>query len=167
MTLDESSDKFKWLMKKNKEQLQILALEKGYEFAKNPNWPKKDYVSAIMGIYPFSNRPHMLSQEQIQEAIKNIKPKPKVKPIEPATFLIQIQKGKNAGKYMLETMHGARYTMKRFANIPIYIMIDDDPNRHFWNVFSNKEDAEEWAERELPRGKNSIRELVLTADQIV
>lgn len=167
MTLDENSDKFKWLMKKNKEQLQILALEKGYEFAKNPNWPKKDYASAIMGIYPFSNRPHMLSQEQIQEAIKDVKPKPKVKPIEPATFLVQIQKGKNAGKYMLETMHGARYSMKRFANIPIYIATDNDVNRHTWSVFNNKEDAEEWANQKWKQGREVVKELILTADQIV
>lgn len=163
----KGSKEFKLLMRKTQKELQILALEKGYVFAKRENCPKKDYALAILGTYPFYWQegfdPIFMTEEEKQEALKNVKSKPKIKPIGVSTFLIQVQKGNNAGKYMLETMHGARYTMKRFANIPIYIVTNDFyEQRHAWPVFNTHKDAEEWADK----FNEQVREMVLTVDQI-
>lgn len=163
----KEAKEFKQLMRKTQKELQILALEKGYAFAKNEHWPKQDYALAILGTYPFFWQegfdPIFMSEEEKQEALKNVRPKPKIKPIEVATFLIQVQKGKNAGKYMLETMHGARYTMKRFANIPIYIVnCDFYQQRHSWPVFNTHKDAKEWADK----FNEQVQEMILTEDQI-
>lgn len=94
-----------------------------------------------------------------------------VKPFEPGSFLRKIKKGPNTGKYEVRGMEGARNSLKRFADIPFYVVKDDkdcrDRSGFSLNneglVFTTKEEADCWQNK----FGGVVAEIILTKDQII
>jgi len=86
----------------------------------------------------------------------------RIKPMPVASHLVQFEKGKHKGKFGIFGLEGTQNSLRRFANIPIYISVRK-LSENSGAAFDNKEEAEEYANK----FNEFVKEMILTHDQIV
>lgn len=99
-----------------------------------------------------------------------------IQPFPVGSSLYQITRGKNKGKWTVWGMEGVQNSLKRFADIPFYVVkwthiakTTNDPEGIIYislRPFNTKEEAEEWVS-DICKDEVEISEWILTADQIV
>lgn len=98
-----------------------------------------------------------------------------IQPFPVGSSLYQVTRGKNKGKWTVWGLEGVQNSLKRFANVPFYVVkwthlakTTNNPEgitRISLRAFNTKEKAEEWAS-DINKDEIEISEWVLTADQI-
>lgn len=153
------------LKRKTLKELKQLCKEKGLYFLGLGYRPKADYIDALIGRENFSVSKEVYEKWKNEPGVANPARREEdeydVKPFAPGSFLRKVELGKNASKYEIRGLHGARNSLKRFINIPFYIVKHSDKVEGF--AFNLKEEAEWWKNK----FGGEVAEVILTKDQIL
>lgn len=90
----------------------------------------------------------------------------RIRPLPAGSHLVQFSKGKHVGKFGVFGLEGIQNSLKRFAGIPLFVVVERS-EENSGSVFDNEEEAIEWATDPMYRTRYIVKKIVLTAEQIV